>query len=75
MNLNDVIKEDVLKLVDFAEKTNQLNHVDGIIGFYKVSYNQHHDKARAMIETMNTYDLSWHPEYKDLFKKYYEEKK
>jgi hypothetical protein len=85
------MKQDSLKLkmsidtiVEFAEKTNQLEHVDSILAFYRVTLDQYKKKNvkydnvsiehLALLDTFRTYDLSWHKDYRNLFEKYYEEK-
>ncbi|HEY9705829.1 MAG TPA: hypothetical protein V6C58_25560 [Allocoleopsis sp.] len=63
-------KKTLNELIDFADKTKQLNHIADIIKFYEVSLQQSKDERGAFRETIKTYDLSWHPEYKKVFEEY-----
>ena len=63
------------ELIDFADSTKQLQYIADIIKFYEVSYKQSGDERDAFKQTIKTYDLSWHPDYKLIFDNYHEKHK
>jgi hypothetical protein len=59
------------ELIDFADSTKQLQYIGDIIQYYNASYKHCKDEMEAFKQTIKTYDLSWHPDYKLIFEDYH----
>jgi hypothetical protein len=68
-------KKTLNELIDFADSTKQLSYIADIIKYYQVTYDQCKSEPEAFKQTIKTYDLSWHPDYKLIFDNYHEKHK